>query len=191
VPAYPQDYALSCEEAALQMALAYEGIGATQTQILDTIGIDYRLHFIDSSGHFRWGDPYQAFVGNPSGSEAAMTGYGTYGSAIARAGAALGGRVLSSGEGVSPNSVYTSIVNGHPVVAWIAFDWHYHLPTQYQAFDGRWVQFGSSYEHAVTVVGVSDSSVLVNNPIGGQQWIGKGSFEAAFATFGEMAVTLA
>ena len=191
VPAYVQVYALSCEAAALQMALAYEGIGATQTQILNTIGIDNRPHFIDSLGLFRWGDPYQAFVGNPSGSEASWTGYGTYNSAIARAGASLGGHILSSNEGISPNSVYAAIVNGHPVVVWIAFDWRYHQPTQYQAFDGRWVQFGLPYEHAATVVGVTDSAVLVNNPIGGPQWVGKAAFEAAFATFGDMAVTLA
>ena len=77
VPVYHQAYTLSCEEAALRMALAYEGIAVTDTQVLATIGVDWSAAYYDSSG-LRWGDPYTAFVGNPSGSEVAMTGYGTY-----------------------------------------------------------------------------------------------------------------
>jgi uncharacterized protein YvpB len=190
VPDYRQAYALSCEAASLQMALAYEGIGTTQGTILNTIGIDYRGHFTDSAGHFRWGDPFTSFVGNPNGDEGSLTGYGTYDSAVAAAASALGGRVSGWGEGVAPDDVYSAILNGHPVVAWIAYDWRYHATTNYQAFDGRWVPFGVPYEHAVTVVGVNESSVLVNNPIGGPQWIGKATFEAAYATFGDMEVTL-
>ena len=45
-------------------------------------------------------------------------------------------------------------------------------------------------EHAVTVAGVNDSSVLVNNPLYGQQWVSKSTFESAFATFDNMAVTV-
>jgi uncharacterized protein YvpB len=190
VPFNRQVYPLSCEAASLQMALAYQGIGASQGRILETIGIDYRAPYTDSAGRFRWGNPYTSFVGSPYGDEASLTGYGTYHSAIARAASSLGGRVLRSGEGISPEEVYSAIIDGHPVVAWVAIDWRRHAPTNYLTFDGSWVQFGAPYEHAVTVAGVNETSVLVNNPLSGPQWVSKGTFEAAYATFGYMAVIL-
>jgi len=36
-----------------------------------------------------------------------------------------------------------------------------------------------------TVVGVSPWSVLVNDPIRGQYWVSKGTFEAAYSVFSE------
>lgn len=190
VPYYRQVYELSCEEAALQMALGSEGISATQGDILNTIGIDYRPAYRDSGGNFHWGDPYANFVGDPNGSETNDTGYGTYWSTIASAAQHYGGHVRSAGEAYSPASVYNSILNGHPVVAWVSFDYAPHQNSYYSAFDGRWVQFGAPYEHAVTVIGVNPSSVLVNDPWHGQMWISRGTFETAYAVFNDMAVVL-
>ena len=190
VPYYRQAYALSCEEAALQMALGSEGISVTQGDVLNAIGIDYRSPTRDSSG-FHWGDPYASFVGSPNGSENNLSGYGTYYTTIAAAAQHFGGTVLWSGEGYAPSSVYNAILNGHPVVAWISVDYAAHGNTSYTAFDGRLVQFGAPYEHAATVIGVTPSSVLVNDPWNGQMWISKATFERAFAVFNHMAVVLA
>src|SRR2546430_13445775 len=48
VPYYRQVYELSCEEASLQMALAHQGIGVSQGQELNEMGIDWRRAY--SSG---------------------------------------------------------------------------------------------------------------------------------------------
>ena len=189
VPYYHQAYPLSCEEAALRMALAYEGVNVSEDKIFATMGIDYRQPVYDSTG-FHWGDPYAQFVGDPNGSEINNTGYGSYNEAVARTATSLGGSVVASGEYVTPDYVYRSVLDGHPVVAWVSFDWKAHSPTFYTAFDGRWVRFGSPYEHAVTVIGVTPDSVLVNNPWQGQQWISKSTFEAAYGTFNDMAVVI-
>ena len=85
VPWNKQVYHLSCEEASLRMALAFEGIATTDDAILKIIGTDSRPAYFEPSGALRWGDPYASFVGNPNGSEVALTGYGTYYSTIARA----------------------------------------------------------------------------------------------------------
>ena len=190
VPMIRQVYNLSCEAAALEMALAYRGIGATQTDILNVIGADRRRPVVDASG-FHWGNPYTTFVGDVNGLETNNTGYGVYEPPIASAASAFGARVLFSGEGFTAGDVYSAILQGHPVVAWIAYDYVHHDVTHYQAFDGGVVQFGSPYEHAVTVVGVTAGSVLVNDPLRGQRWISKGTFEATYATFNHMAVVLA
>jgi uncharacterized protein YvpB len=190
VPYYHQSYELSCEEAALRMALGSEGIGVSEDQILSNIGIDWRRAYWDASGAFHWGDPYASYVGDPNGSEVALTGYGTYWSTIRAAAASFGGSVVDAGEGIPPSAVYDHILDGHPVVAWVSFDWRYHTVSHYSAFDGRWVQFGAPWEHAVTLVGVNADSVLVNNPWSGPQWVSKSTFESAYASLNDMSVTL-
>jgi uncharacterized protein YvpB len=189
VPLYHQRYALSCEEAALRMALAYEGINVSEEQIFSTMGIDYRQPYYDAQG-FRWGDPYAQFVGDPNGSEINHTGYGSYNEAIARTANSFGGHVLASGEWVSPATIYQGVVDGHPAVAWVSFDWAFHNNSTYIAFDGRPIQFGAPYEHAVVVIGVNGDQLLINNPWSGQQWVSKATFEAAYSTFKQMAVIL-
>src|SRR5437868_3930557 len=95
VPSYRQVYVLSCESAALRMALAFEGIATTDKAVLDIIGSDPRGPVFDSSG-MHWGDPFATFVGNVNGSEIALTGYGVYYPPIAHAAMVLGGHVLRS-----------------------------------------------------------------------------------------------
>jgi uncharacterized protein YvpB len=190
VPWYHQDYELSCEEASLRMALAHEGIATTDAAILDIIGVDARPAFFDN-GALRWGDPFTTFVGDPNGSEVALTGYGTYYPTIARAAGTLGGHVLIAGQGVDPAAVYDAILQGHPVVAWVTYQWVTPARNDYLAFDARTIPYAGPVEHAVTVVGVNQSSVLVNNPWSGPEWVSKSTFEAAYAIYDQMAVILA
>jgi len=190
VPYYHQQYGLSCEEAALRMALAAEGIAVSENQIFSVEGIDRRTAYWDSAGAFHWGDPYDSFVGDPNGSETALTGYGTYWTVIQRAATALGGAVVAAGEGIAPSTLYTQVLSGHPVVAWVSFDYRYRSNSHYTAFDGDYVQFGPGWEHAVTLIGVTPDSVLVNDPWNGQASHSKAEFESAYATFNDMAVVL-
>lgn len=190
VPWYHQDFELSCEEAALRMALAHEGISTTDATILGIIGTDTRPAFYEN-GALHWGDPFGTFVGDPNGSEVALTGYGTYYPTIARAASNLGGHVLAAGQRVDPPTVYDAVLHGHPVVAWVTYQWVVPARDDYVAFDGRTVPYAGPVEHAVTVVGVNDTSVLVNNPWSGPEWVSKSTFEAAYAIYDQMAVILA
>jgi hypothetical protein len=194
VPYYRQQYELSCEEAALQMALGHALISVSQLQELTDIGVDLRAAFTTSDGTLHWGDPYASFVGDPNGSEVQLTGYGTYFSTISRIatayGSASGERVLTASEGVAPASVYRAVLGGHPAVVWVSFDWTFHPPGSWLAFDGRRVQYEGPVEHAVTIAGVSATQVLVYNPWFGPKWIDKTTFEPAYATYNSMAVVL-
>src|ERR1700737_4283838 len=189
VPQYHQQYGLSCEAAALRMALGAYGINVAEDTLLSQIGADRRAPPSDSSG-FQWGDPYASFVGNVDGSERGLTGYGVYYPPIARVAQANGASVSQSGEGIAPSTIYQAGLAGHPVIAWISFDWLYHHVSHYVAFDGRTVQFGSPYEHAVVVRAVTNGYVLINNPWFGTQWISKSTFESSYATFNNMAVIM-
>lgn len=189
VPSYYQTYPLSCEASSLRMALAKEGITTSDQQILSLTPTDTRAATF-TGGAMQWGDPYTSYVGDVSGSEVALTGYGTYYPTIAAVATRLGGRVLRAGEGVSPTDVYGAIQAGHPVVAWVTYQWVAPARTDYVAFDGRSIPFAGPVEHAVTVVGVTPDSVFVNNPITGQEWVSRSAFEAAYRTYNDMAVIL-
>src|ERR1700737_1248112 len=152
VPQYHQQHGLSCEAAALRMALAAYGINVAEDTLLSQIGADRRAPTSDSSG-FHWGDPYASFVGNVDGSERGLTGYGVYYPPIARVAQADGAAVAQAGEGVGPSRFHPAAPAGQPVIAWVSFDWLYHRVTHYVAFDGRTVQFGSPYEHPFAVRG--------------------------------------
>jgi uncharacterized protein YvpB len=192
VPYLQQVYELSCEEAALQMALARQGVSVSQAQILGALGVDSRAGFVDAAGVLHWGNPNTSFVGDPNGSEVALTGYGTYRPPIARVANGYGVNVISAGEGIPPASVYHAILTNHPVVAWVAFDWRFHPAGSMLTWDGQTVQYEGPIEHAVTLVGVNQDSVLVDNPwpANGQQWVSKSVFEAAYATYHDMAVVI-
>jgi uncharacterized protein YvpB len=190
VPWYHQAYVLSCESASLRMALASQGIATTDKAVLDIIGADLRGPTWDSAG-MHWGDPFATFVGNVNGSEVALTGYGTYYPPIAHAAMVLGGRVLRSGQNILPAELYDAILNGHPAVVWVTYHWVRLARKDYVAYDGKTVTYAGPGEHAVTIVGVQPTRVLINNPSTGVEWIPKPTFEAIYAIYDHMAVILA
>jgi uncharacterized protein YvpB len=186
---YYQDHPLSCEEAATSMALTHQGIFVSQDQILAELGADRRPMYRDASGRVRWGNPYETFVGNVNGSESNFTGYGTYYPPLVNIARAHGARLIAYGS-MSAATIYARVIAGHPVVAFATWDWAWHPRHDYLSFDGQWIPFIGPVQasHVYTVVGVSPSSVLINDPIRGQYWISKRSFEAGYSDFNEAIV---
>jgi uncharacterized protein YvpB len=190
-----QDHALSCEAAALKMALAYEGIRIDELTLISYMTDDLRAARFDSQGRLvAWGDPARAYVGNPDGRIERYTGYGVYSAPVARAADRAGAKVVRSGSslygtGVPPSAVYNSVLDGHPVVVWISNTYHQVPLHRYTAYDGAKVWYTLT-EHAVTVIGVRPGEVLINDPWFGQAWHPKAQFESAFRTFGNMAVVI-
>ncbi len=184
-----QIYSLSCESAALEMGLRYQGQSVTQDQILDFIGSDLRPARLQN-GSMRWGNPYKTFVGNVHGSEVDLSGYGVYYLPLADAASHFGGRVIASGEGMAPDLIYRNILDGHPSVVWVSFAWDRPARNDYLAFDGQSIPYAGPIEHAIIVVGVSDQQVYVNDPDRGAYWVSKKTFENSFETYNNMAVIL-
>src|SRR4029077_19805434 len=142
-----QDHALSCEAAALKMALAYEGIKIDELTLIRYMTDDLRPARFDAQGHLvAWGDPGRAYVGNPDGKIERYTGYGVYNAPVARAATLAGAQVVSSGSGlygtpVSPSAVYNAVLDGHPVVVWISNTYHDVPLRRYVAYDGAQVWY--------------------------------------------------
>ncbi len=193
VPFYSQLQNLTCEEASLRMALEHAGVVKAEATILNDIGIDLTPSYIDGNGALHWGNPYTSYVGDPNGSEAAMTGYGTYYPTIASVATSYGVTVVDSGEQLTPSTLYGHLLNDHPIVAWVTSDWNFHAASMvWIAFDNTQLEWHGPHEHAVTLVGVTDTDVLVDNPAQAEewQWISKAQFESTYETYNEMAVVI-
>jgi uncharacterized protein YvpB len=195
VPLYHQAHRLSCEAAALRMALAYRSIATDELTLIAYMGDDLRPARLDSRGRLvTWGDPMTAYVGNPDGRLTSYTGYGVYFGPIVRAARRAGATVIADGSGlygsgIAPAEVYRAILQGHPVVAWISNTYHAVALARYVAYDGGTVRYTLT-EHAVTLIGVRPDAVLINDPWFGRAWHPKAQFESAYRTFAEMAVVL-
>ena len=183
-----QKYGLDCEAAALQMALAAVGITASQDQLLRQFGADLRRPVMTNGVPSQWGDPYQTFVGQVTGSFA-VTGYGVYYPPIVNA-AIAEGAAASGGEGWQPAQLYAAVAAGHPVVVLAP---HLMTPSsvgQWTAWDGRQVWY-SNHDHAQVLIGYDDNAgtVTLADPLDGQiHTFSMSVFESRFAVFHSMAV---
>ena len=183
-----QDHPVTCEIASLKMALQGRGIARDEAALLQATGVDGRPAEVDGEGRIeRWGDPNLSFVGDPDGHISTHTGYGVYAAPVARAAVRSGARVLVSGTGIGPGAIYNAVVGGHPVVAWVTSDFRPGAVSTWRTWDGTVVRYALN-EHAVLVVGVTPAYVLVQDPMQGTAWHARAEFEAAYATFGDMAV---
>src|ERR1700682_6369303 len=87
-----QQHNLTCEAAALTMALSYEGISVDEMTLIGYMTNDARPAKLDVQGHLlAWGDPAESFVGNPDGNIQRYTGYGVYFGPVAAGGPRAGG----------------------------------------------------------------------------------------------------
>src|SRR3989441_10697829 len=117
-----QAHNLSCEAAALKMALSYYGIDTDELRLISFMSRDRRPARFDTSGHLmRWGDPAAGFVGNPDGRIQRYTGYGVYYQPVALAAMLAGANVVEAGSGlygspVPPAHIYPAVLHGPPVV---------------------------------------------------------------------------
>ncbi|MCA9349674.1 C39 family peptidase [Candidatus Saccharibacteria bacterium] len=165
VPFFYQTMPLSCESAALKMALAYRGISATENQIMSLVGYNPKQWQVDGN---QWDDPYQMFVGDVMGSQSAKTGYGVYAPPIAAAAQALGAN-SSVHYGVSASFIANQIANNNPVVIW-----GYSYSGQRIDWNANGSAVGAYIgEHARTVIGFrgnpdNPTSFIINDPVSGQ-----------------------
>lgn len=72
----------------------------------------------------------------------------------------------------------------------MTYNWVIQHRRDYVAFDGKTITYAGPGEHAVVVVGVTPTRVLINNPWSGPEWIAKSTFEPVSATYDDMALIL-
>jgi len=185
VPFHRQERNLSCELAALKMALNYKGVSVSETELVNKIPYDPTEH----QGNI-WGDPNVAFVGDINGKQP-TTGYGVYWQPIADL-ANQYGLVGEAFTGWSIQQLTEQIKNGHPVVVWgtagtgTRIDWQTPEGDNIIAVSG---------EHARTAIGyvgdyMNPTRIIVLDPLFGERYYTTSSFESNWAVLGKSGVVV-
>jgi uncharacterized protein YvpB len=191
-PIIKQDLALDCESAALEVALAVQGIDVTQDQIFASLPQDARPVQLGPDGYpLRWGDPYTDFVGDVNGYEPSFTGYGVYYPPIVAA-AERYGADADGHTGWTVAEIVAELREGNSVVVWLTSDFKPHVPRYWTAWDGRRIPWAIG-EHAVPVIGydpVQNTVTVVDVLYGVERTLTTQAFAAALTTFGGMGIAV-
>lgn len=172
-----QDKPLSCEAAALKMALANKGVSVSESDIMSRVGYDSTPH----TGNV-WGDPYLAFVGDINGRQN-TTGYGVYWNPIAAAANAW--RPSEAFTGWSIQQLTQEVQNGNAVVVWGVYGNGYR--DDWVTPEGKTI-YAWKGEHARTVIGFVGSAenperIILNDPYAGRVSWTRAQFERDWGIF--------
>jgi uncharacterized protein YvpB len=180
-----QDQSLTCEVAALKMALKYKGFGVSEAELMS------RLGFSDPKARDgdMWGDPNVAFVGDPAGTQNS-TGYGVYWGPIARVANQFASAQAFSDW--SPSDLAREIAADHPVEIWGTIG--RAKPDNWQTPDGQNITAWYG-EHTRLVIGFSGTidnptRFIINDPSAGQLTWTTNQLNANWATFGNSGVVI-
>lgn len=184
VPMYLQQHSLSCEAAALRMALAYRKIDVAEDPLIGQIGFDKTLHSKNI-----WGDPQTGFVGSIDGRQM-ITGYGVYWKPISRV--ANEYRTSTDFTGWTSKMILTEIKKGNPVILWSYSS--NGTPTSWFTPLGSRI-FAVAGEHAVVVTGYvgtvdNPTQIVVNDPLDGRNYWDSVLFTKKLSTFGGSGVVI-
>lgn len=166
VPQYRQQHSLSCEAAALRMALAYRGIYVSDMDVVWRMGYSPRPR--DQVNNI-WDDPDSMFVGDINGSQNS-TGWGVLAGPTARAANSLGVSATPV-YGLDSNYIADQIWADRPVIVW-----GYNGGGSYDPWKtdtGKEIA-GYKGEHTRTVIGVKGvpgdiRGFYINDPASGSR----------------------
>ena len=169
-PRYQQIYVSSCETAATHIALLMYGVKISERQLISELPMDRRPpKYGDRGTVVRWGDPYQAFVGDiRSGDTWPLEGYGVYVPPILRLLRRHGMTGSWGGSRLTLSILRHALDAGHPVIVWVPkLSLYAFKPTlirQYwTTWQGRRVVWNVN-EHAQVLVGYDSSGFYLDNP---------------------------
>ncbi len=160
-----QEHSVTCEIAALRMALNYLGSDVTEDELIARIPFDTKR---PKTSDNIWGDPDKGFVGSVDGSIFLGTGYGVYEEPIRDL--ALSYRDSFIIENAKLSRVLGEVDKGNPVIVWgllsneDTMEWYTKKGKKITAFPG---------EHARVVIGYSGSAsnpthIVMMDPIYGR-----------------------
>src|SRR5579871_2420783 len=156
VPIYRQQHALTCESAALRMALGALSVNVTEADILQRLAVDPTPRQVFDDGSVVWGDPDVGFVGSFDGLYA-VDGYGVYPGPIADVAQSFGIGATPL-HGTDPQTVYDAVGQGMPVLVWVPYALTVRGFGEWTTPTGKLVPYVVT-EHCVVLSGLTDSAV--------------------------------
>jgi len=167
---YQQMYVASCEAAATHIALEMLGTEVPEQTLVDELPMDRRPAMYGVNGAVvRWGDPYQAFVGDITrGDDWPLHGYGVYAPPILALLRRHGMDGSYGGSSMTVAGLRQAIGVGHPVIVWAPKLSLYTVTPAlrrrtWTTWAGRIVPWNEE-EHAQVLVGYDATGFYLDNP---------------------------
>ena len=186
LPLYRQEHRVTCEVAALRMALGRYLIEVSEDDLLASLTFDTK----DPMRGGVWGDPDAGFVGDPDGALSKYTGYGVYEYPIRNLARLY--RQAEVLENPDINTVVNLVSKGKPVIVWNVIS--KHRSRYWQTVDGKEIEAHPG-EHARVVVGfigevTSPERLILHDPIYGRIVISIEKFLGEWESLGKKAVVV-
>lgn len=186
VPYHRQEHSLSCELAALKMALDFYGVKVSESELISKLPFDPTPRRAGV-----WGDPEQSFVGSIDG-VMMRSGYGVHTGPVAEVARNWKKAEVMRGQNASVQEVARHLAEGRPVVVWgftgrgRKVSWKTPSGGLVNTVDG---------EHARTVVGFSGSQdnptgFILLDPVYGELHWKTQKFDSNWAALDRMAVVV-
>lgn len=181
-----------CEVTALTMVLRFYGYGVSKTEMagqhLPTVspylsyGEDGTLYGPDLNRYFV-GDPFSDW-GYICGAPAILTATSNF---LLEQG---GGHTALDLTGAAPEELYTLVAQGTPVVVWVTIEMaDRYTPDGWYTETGEYVDW-STNDHGAVLIGYSDETVTIADPISGQIEYSRRQFESVFESRGRQCVII-
>lgn len=176
-------YPTGCESVSLTMLLRYYGVNVSVDDVINRLKKGDLPYY--ESGVKYGGNPELEFVGTPYSSSS----YGVYEKPIAEV-----ANNFKNGINVRNNFPFSEVVNivssGKPVMAWTSIGLSLpYISTSWVYKPTMETIYWKSNEHAVVIVGIEGSNVVVADPIGGKiKKYSKSLFEERYNYYGKRAL---
>ena len=180
-----------CEITALTMAINYYGFDVDKvTMAEDYLPCEEYNVYTGSDGLLYGNDLNEVFVGDPAG-----TGYicGT-GAIITAANSYFAdqGSELKAVDktGITFDELYGYVSEGAPVVVWVTIGMEDRREAEgWYTTDGEWVDW-STNDHGAVLIGYSEDTVTIADPISGIIEYDRAQFESVFESRGNQCVII-
>lgn len=181
-----------CEITALTMVLNYYGYSVDKTTMatvyLPTAPDDM---YYDEYGVMHGADLNDYFIGDPEsvygyvcGTNAIVTAANSY---LSDAYSSLSAKDIT---GYSPEELYELVSEDVPIVVWITIDMMERSETYgWYTDDGSYVEWSQS-DHCGVLVGYTDDTVIIADPLNGRTEYSKCDFESVYFSRGSHGVIL-
>ncbi|MEZ3433240.1 MAG: C39 family peptidase [Lachnospiraceae bacterium] len=181
-----------CEITALTMVLNYYGMNADKIQMAEKYLPSAPAEFYEGSDSLLYGpDLNQYFVGDPALSNGYICGTKAICTAADRYFLKEKKPLRAADEtGVSEEELYRLVSEDTPVIVWVTINMEERRePEGWYTKEGEYVSWASN-DHGAVLIGYTEASVLIADPIGGMMEYDKKAFEEVFESRGRQCVLL-
>lgn len=181
-----------CEITALTMVLNYYGMEADKVEMATKYLPTQELNlYYGSDGRLYGNDLNQYFIGNPTTENGYVFGTGAI---VTAANAYLQdqGSDLTAVDytGADVDTLYEIVSQDIPVVVWVTISMTDRGETEgWYTRSGEYVDW-STYDHGAVLIGYTQDTVTIADPISGKMEYSREDFERVFASRGNQCVVL-